>query len=235
MQVRDSYASTRRAEADRFSRLLEAQGINTFLAHRDIAPGQDWPGTITGAVESADAVTVLFCRDSDQSRHVRREVALADQFGTPYFPVRLEPADVKGLVYYFSTTQWFDWDGTDSDSRIGNLVSALRRVAGNRIATDYPAAVEGEPEDVGSEQADDAMLRLLEVTEQKSRALNTAQLADLVGTLRDTAEEIGDGPNALAAVDEYFVAWLVLRNRVVELLPRQSMESASSPGQDEWH
>lgn len=244
MAVFISYATARRAEAVRFAELLETEGIATFLAHRDIAPGQSWPKAITRAVRSADAVTVLFCRESDQSRHVSREVTLADQFQIPYFPVRLETADADGLMYFFSTTQWFDWNGED-DRGLEALVAELQRVSGRADMTTVSdraartASIEADIADADAADAADFREHdgfeldkfkrdgfdiVIAENAEKMKTFTDDQLVGMVLVLRDECDRLGNDlgsahPSALPAAEQYAATWALLLNRTLQSLP----------------
>ncbi|MFT3663009.1 MAG: toll/interleukin-1 receptor domain-containing protein [Gordonia sp. (in: high G+C Gram-positive bacteria)] len=225
MTVFISYRSSRKAEAEQLSEHLESAGIPTFVAHRDIRPGQDWPTTITSAIDNAAAVIVLFCQDSDRSRHVKREIGMADSRRLPCFPVRLESVEPKGLEYFLNTAQWFDW--TDRNTAdLDLLVTELQKVTGGT-----PSAVTGSPSPSTEPRStpidDSAPAEFPEVLESVARRtgwISDRQMTHMVGELKERAaalsDEFGDDhPAAQPAVNEYLASWFLLRDRFAEALP----------------
>src|SRR5258707_13788350 len=53
---------------------LEAEGINCWIAPRDIAPSADWAAEIMDAISSVRVMILVFSANSNLSPQVRREV-----------------------------------------------------------------------------------------------------------------------------------------------------------------
>ncbi|WP_370462925.1 toll/interleukin-1 receptor domain-containing protein [Parasphingopyxis sp. CP4] len=94
--------------------MLDTNGISGWMAPDDIDPGRPFDKAIIEQVRKSDLIILLFCAQSDQSRHVKRELMMAENEDKFIYPVRLEEADADGLAYWLNDYQWVDWfDGKD--------------------------------------------------------------------------------------------------------------------------
>lgn len=104
-----SHHSSKHAVALEVEALLAARGIRCWIAPRDVPPGAPFDTAISEAIESSAAILLLFCSNSDKSRHVKRELILGDSAGRPIIPLRLEAIDPGELAYHLADSQWIDW------------------------------------------------------------------------------------------------------------------------------
>ncbi len=95
--------------ARKTAELLEGQGIRCWLAPRDIPTGEDFQNSIVRAIEAMSSMILVFSDAANDSKHVAREVQLADDEGKEVFPVRIGEAKPRGaLRYQLSNRQWTD-------------------------------------------------------------------------------------------------------------------------------
>ena len=88
---------------------LEARGIGSWLAHRDIKPGADWGASIIEALSRSQVVVLLLTAHSNRSQHVMKEVERAVDRRIRIIPVRAEAVTLsKTLEYFLSSSQWLD-------------------------------------------------------------------------------------------------------------------------------
>lgn len=120
-----SHHSSQYEAAKRIKAALAEAGIHGWLAPDDVDPGSAFDVQILRAIKDASVLVLLLCGQSDRSRHVKREVMLADDAGKPVFPVRLEPVKAEGLAYWLKDYQWIDWFGAKGDG-LAKLVEAVR-------------------------------------------------------------------------------------------------------------
>ncbi|WP_296817327.1 toll/interleukin-1 receptor domain-containing protein [Brevundimonas sp.] len=106
---------------------LERRGVGCWVAPRDIEPGEPFDRAIKAAVADSDAILVLFCDKADNSRHVKRELILADEGGKAIIPLRVSRVVPSELSYWFKDAQWIDWmDGrAEVFDRIARQVRGL--------------------------------------------------------------------------------------------------------------
>lgn len=109
MQVFVSHHSSTRDVAMHVTRFLEAHGITCWVAPRDVRPGEDWDAEISRGLGTSAAFILLFSQGADDSRHVKRELMMADQAGLPVFLLRLEDIQPDRLQYLLVAQQWIDW------------------------------------------------------------------------------------------------------------------------------
>ncbi len=117
---------------------LAEAGIRGWLAPDDVEPGSAFDTQILDALKRSRAIVLLLDAEADRSRHVKRELMLADDTGIAVFPVRLGPIKVEGLAYFIKDRQWIDWFGGEGEG-LDRLVEA---VGGHYAApTDSPRPI----------------------------------------------------------------------------------------------
>lgn len=120
-----SHHSAHEQSARRLKKILERNGFIGWMAPDDVPPGKAFDDAIVDQIGRSDVVVLLFSRGADASRHVKREMILADNQGKPVYPVRLEEVPAAGLAYWLNDQQWVDWfDG--KDATIQRAIDAIR-------------------------------------------------------------------------------------------------------------
>lgn len=104
---------------------LAVAGLRGWLAPDDVDPGSAFDTQIVAQIKRSDAVVLLLDGEADRSRHVKRELMLADDEGLAVFPVRLEPIRAEGLAYFLKDKQWIDWFEGKGDG-LDRVVEAVR-------------------------------------------------------------------------------------------------------------
>ena len=127
--------------ARKLKNLLARGGIDAWMAPDDVEPGVTFDQAIIDQIDRSDAVILLFSESSDRSRHVKRELMLAEDRGKPVYPVRLENSAPQGLAYWLQDYQWVDWFGGDGQD-VSRLIAAIhpRDVQGDRPEPVAPPA-----------------------------------------------------------------------------------------------
>jgi hypothetical protein len=88
---------------------LEAEGINCWIAPRDIAPSADWAAEIMDAISSVHVMILVFSANSNLSPQVRREVERAVHKQLSVLPFRIENVSPsKSLEFFLSAQHWMD-------------------------------------------------------------------------------------------------------------------------------
>ena len=122
-----SYASEDEWAAQRICAALEPEGLDCWMAPRDVPPGGDWVQSIMGAISASRLLVLVLSRASNASGHVLREVERAVHRDLPVLPVRIDDTVPGGnLAYFVSGSHWFDAPGADLNGRGGLLVGAAR-------------------------------------------------------------------------------------------------------------
>jgi hypothetical protein len=88
---------------------IEAEGINCWIAPRDINPSADWAAEIIEAISSVRTMILVFSASSNESPQVRREVERAVHKEVSILPFRIEHVlPSKSLEYFLSAQHWMD-------------------------------------------------------------------------------------------------------------------------------
>src|ERR1700682_6061017 len=75
---------------------LELEGISCWLAPRNIDAGAEWTEAILEAIESCRLMVLIFSEHTNNSRHVRIEVAHAFDHERIIIPFRIREALPRG-------------------------------------------------------------------------------------------------------------------------------------------
>jgi hypothetical protein len=88
---------------------LEGQGIDCWIAPRDIAPSADWAAEIVDAISSARMMILVYSANSNLSPQVRREVERAVHKQLSILTFRIEDVPPsKSLEFFLSAQHWMD-------------------------------------------------------------------------------------------------------------------------------
>ena len=95
--------------ADAIVARLEAESVRCWVAPRDVVPGADWGESIVDAIESSRIMILIFSKNANESRQIKREVERAVDKGVYIIPFRVDDIEPpKSLDYFISTAQWMD-------------------------------------------------------------------------------------------------------------------------------
>ena len=126
---------------------VEREGIQCWIAPRDIAPSADWAAEIIDAISNSRVMVLVFSASSNASPQVRREVERAVYKQVSILPFRIENVlPSKSLEYFLSAQHWLDAFSPPRDTHYARLVDYLRAQLGAPgpapdIASTQPAPV----------------------------------------------------------------------------------------------
>jgi len=121
---------------------LEQQGIQCWMAHRDIPAATPWSPEITKAIKFSSAMLLILTEESNQSDEVLKEVTLAATHKKTILPYKLEPVSLSdGLEYHLQYNQWFDGTSGNQEKTYGNLLIQLNQVLGKSGQRSMPTPV----------------------------------------------------------------------------------------------
>lgn len=107
MQIFISHSSRDAAIAGQICDRLEKNGLNCFIAPRDIRPGKEYAEEIVNGIDNSAAMVLLMSRNANGSPHVLREVEHAVSGGIPILVYKIqEVALSKSMEYFLMTHQW---------------------------------------------------------------------------------------------------------------------------------
>jgi hypothetical protein len=111
---------------------VESEGIDCWIAPRDIAPSADWAAEIIDAISHARVMILIFSASSNDSPQVRREVERAVHKNVNILPFRIERvAASKSLEYFLSSQHWMDAFPPPRETHYARLCSYLKNYLAN--------------------------------------------------------------------------------------------------------
>lgn len=117
-----SYSSKNKNVADAIVSDFESNGIKCWYAPRDIMPGEEWVTAITRALENCKLQVLVYTEDSNTSRQVMNEVAMAFNAGKTIVPFRLSEEKMSSeFEYYLTRVHWLDAITPPLQEKIENL------------------------------------------------------------------------------------------------------------------
>ena len=129
-----SYSQADRDIALELVARIESEGIECWVAPRDIEPSAEWAAEIIDAISAARLMVLVFSTSSNDSPQVRREVERAVFKRVPIIAFRVESVlPEKSLEYFLSAQHWLDAFPAPRHTYYDKLLQYLRR------ALDAPA------------------------------------------------------------------------------------------------
>src|SRR5438045_1441690 len=135
-----------KAVADAVCAAFEEDGIQCWVAPRDVRPGRSFPGEITRAIQQSKVMVLIFSRHSNNSEQVLREVQLAVDSHLPIVRLRIEDVTLSDdLRYYLSTPHWLDALSPPLSKHIASLKTAIQELLAQSAEEPAKEAVVSEP------------------------------------------------------------------------------------------
>ncbi len=101
-----SYSRKDKAVADAFYEAASGQGLTVWY-DKLLQGGQDWRQGIVEALTQSNALIILFSKESNASKQLIKELAVADDLGKLVIPVLIEDAKPEGAyLYEMSSRNW---------------------------------------------------------------------------------------------------------------------------------
>lgn len=138
-----SHSSKDHKLAMAISTALERRGLRCWISSRDIGAGQNFQEAIVSAIREARAMVLVFSRNANDSDEIKKELALASEYGIIVIPVRAEDVVPTGAFKYeLATRQWVDLFENWEQS-IERLVEQVKRInaPGSPAVPSPPSAV----------------------------------------------------------------------------------------------
>ena len=140
-----SYSSLDKPAADSIVAALEADGIDCWMAPRNILPGEKWANAIISAIGSCRAMAVICSANAMASRQIPKEVDRAAHRGIPLIPIRIDATELsEGLEYYLSDCHWLDASKGALEGHLPEMAKKLhqlleaRPISGSSVARAGP-------------------------------------------------------------------------------------------------
>jgi hypothetical protein len=131
-----SHSTKDKQIADAICRRLESEGIECWIAPRDIEVGSEWSEAIMRGIETCRAFILVLSANANHSEHVSREVAKAFSLKLAVIPFRTEPVmPNRSLGYFLETVQWLDAISPPLEKHLGILVERVKQVPADGSAS----------------------------------------------------------------------------------------------------
>jgi hypothetical protein len=109
------------------------------MAPRDVVPGRNYGAEIMDALESVVALVLVLSANSNNSKHVSKEVERAVSRGKAIFPVRIRDVQPSGALELFTAgLQWVDAWVPPIEHKIDHLAGAIHALTGGPSAVSEP-------------------------------------------------------------------------------------------------
>lgn len=151
-----SYSTKDKAVADALCAALESNGVNCWIAPRNIEPGIPYARAIINGIKEIGLFLLVFTSNSNMSEHVINEVDIAFNANKEIIPFMVEDVPMNPeLNYYLSRKQWFvaypDY-GTKLDDFADTVFSRLGRERLNANEEERKEEARKEAERLAAEQ-----------------------------------------------------------------------------------
>jgi hypothetical protein len=122
-----SYAKKDAAVADAVCADLEANGIQCWIAPRNIVSGTKYSQAIINGITQSQLMVLIYSAGANESNHVVAEIDRAYNKRIPIIPFRIEDVPLStDLEYYLSTSQWLDAQDGPLQKHLPHLVETVR-------------------------------------------------------------------------------------------------------------
>jgi hypothetical protein len=111
--------------ANRISEALQNAGVETWVDHRDIQPGQRWIPSIRRALDQCSAGLLVLSQDSSKSRYNTEECLYILSADKPVYLVAVEPVsplDVDARLRSLERVDVYE----DFAGNMGHLIDSLK-------------------------------------------------------------------------------------------------------------
>lgn len=139
----DIFVSYRRSDRELVAsivRRLEARGLAVWY-DAEIEGGSDWREVIVEALTDSSMLVIFFSEDANNSRQLKKELAVADSLGKPVVPILIEDTRPRGAFLYELADRHWIQAFPDPMEKIDELVEHLATLAGKDglLGTQAPA------------------------------------------------------------------------------------------------
>ncbi|MGA2190705.1 MAG: TIR domain-containing protein [Steroidobacteraceae bacterium] len=145
-----SYASQDAPVADSVVAALERQGVQCWIAPRDMRPGEFYADAIVRAINKATILVLLLTENAVCSPHVLREVERASAKRHPIVSLRIGAVTLPpAFEYFLSASHWLDARSSGVDTALPKLIDAVKL-----LVAPSSGIGPGSPSEIAQQSAD---------------------------------------------------------------------------------
>jgi hypothetical protein len=127
-----SYSSKDGELARKICTLLEKEGLDCWIAPRDVRPFYEYDEEVIDAIDEAAAMILVLSKHSNESVHVKHEVEHATSRRRPVCTVRIQDVlPSKGLALHTSTRHWVDAWAPPLEGTVKLVATEIRGLIGS--------------------------------------------------------------------------------------------------------
>lgn len=138
-----SYSSKDERIANEICVAFENEGLNCWIAPRNIHVGKEYGGEIIKGIEESKVFFLCLSKAANESQHVLREVERAVNRKMPVIVYQHEETVLsKSLEYFLASTQWFV---PGENNGMDELIQIVKKLRGKSGSEEKTATVMTEP------------------------------------------------------------------------------------------
>lgn len=123
-----SYSDFDKEKAEALCEILEMSGFKCWIFFRDTIPGKSFIENILDAITNSDLIVVLFSEKAHSEKRMLQEVELGFDTEKPIIPIRIEIAELKGVMkFVLSTLEWIEAFEKPFEEYFPQIISAVNR------------------------------------------------------------------------------------------------------------
>jgi hypothetical protein len=124
-----SHSTKDKVTADATCAALEAAGIRSWIAPRDVSPGTEYAAAIIDAIDSCRVMVVIVSSNANASHQIPREIERAASRGVPIVPMRIEEiVPTKSMAYFLGEIHWLDALTPPLTAHLQRLVETIQAI-----------------------------------------------------------------------------------------------------------
>lgn len=124
-----SYAREDDGVAEAICGKLEQEGIQCWIAPRDVLPGAEYADAIIGALNNCRVFLLIFSKASNDSPQVTREVERAVSKNLVILTLRIDNTTLSNAMeYYLSNHHWMDISKGSITKELSSLADTVRKL-----------------------------------------------------------------------------------------------------------
>ncbi len=126
-----SYSHVNEDVANAIVKHFEANGISCFIDREDIARGKDFESELSRGISESKAVIVVASKAMNNSKHIIRELRLAESYSKQIIPFMIENFSfAESLAYYLNGRQYVTAFPRDPKFYLDDLLSDYKSLLG---------------------------------------------------------------------------------------------------------
>ena len=136
-----SYSSKDERIANEICVAFENEGLNCWIAPRNIQVGKEYGGEIIKGIEGCKVFFLCLSKSSNESQHVLREVERAVNRKLPIIVYQHEETVLsKSLEYFLASTQWFVPNENNDMDELLRIVKELQEKSDSEVKSETATA-----------------------------------------------------------------------------------------------